>query len=413
LELSMEARVEPSRVHGDIDGTRPTRRSRVTFVVVALLVVAAAAAGGTWWWRHGKAVKVSGPPPVPVNVTVAEQRDVPIYYDALGTVSAYNTVAIRAQVNGQIMSVDFRQGQEVKQGDVLAKIDAAPYKAALDQAVAKKADDQAQLVDANKDFARFTTGVNKNFETQQNLDTQQAKVDHFKASVDADQGAIEAAQTQLGYTTITAPIDGVVGFRQVDVGNVIHITDPNPLTVLTQIKPSYVIFTLPQGDLGPVREAMLHGTVSVLAFDQNDKEQLAEGHLLLIDNQIDQATSTIRLKAEFPNQNERLWPGEFIRTRILITTHKDAVTVPPVAIQRGPEGLYVWVVKPDNTAEQRPVTAQTVNNDVAIAFTGLEAGEHVVTNGQSRLDAGVHVSIKPSAATPGEQATPQRQADTN
>jgi multidrug efflux system membrane fusion protein len=240
---------------------------------------------------------------------------------------------------------------------------------------------------------------------------QQAKVDHFKASIDADQGAIEAAQTQLAYTTITAPIDGVVGFRQVDVGNIIHTTDPNPLTVLTQIKPSNVIFTLPQSNLGPVREAMLHGTVSVLAFDQNDKEQLAEGRLLLIDNQIDQTTSTIRLKAEFPNENERLWPGEFVRIRILITTYKDAVTVPPVAVQRGPDGFYVWVIKPGNTVEQRPIGAQMVNDDTAIATKGLAAGEHVVTNGQSRLDVGSHVAIK----TPPPVGPPdaQRQADKN
>jgi multidrug efflux system membrane fusion protein len=407
----MEARVEPSQIEGSVDRTwRTGRRSRLIYLVAAA-VVAAAAIAGVIVWRHGKTVQTAGPPQVPVNITEAAQRDVPIYYDALGTVQAYNTVSIRAQVNGQILSVDFRQGQEVRQGDVLAKIDPAPYKAVLDQAVAKKADDQAQLVDANKDLTRFTTGVNKNFETQQNLDTQQAKVDHFRASVDSDQGAIEAAQTQLGYTTINAPIDGVVGFRQVDVGNIIHTTDASPLTVLTQIKPCYVIFTLPQGDLGPVRDAMLHGTVSVLAFDQNDKVQLAEGRLLLIDNQIDQQTSTIRLKAEFPNQDERLWPGQFVRIRTLITTHKDAVTVPPVAIQRGPDGLYVWVVKPDNTVEQRPVDAQTVNDDVAVAFKGLSSGERVVVNGQSRLDVGSHVVIKPSAPQPGEQPNVERQAD--
>ena len=407
----MEARVEPSQIEGSVDRTWMTgRRSRLIYLVAAAVVAAAAIAGVTVW-RHGKTVQTAGPPQVPVNITEAAQRDVPIYYDALGTVQAYNTVSIRAQVNGQILSVDFRQGQEVHQGDVLAKIDPAPYKAALDQSVAKRADDQAQLADANKDLTRFTTGVNKNFETQQNLDTQQAKVDHFKASIDADQGAIEAAQTQLGFTTITAPIDGVVGFRQVDVGNIIHTTDPNPLTVLTQIKPSYVIFTLPQSNLGPVREAMLRGPVSVLAFDQNDKEQLAEGHLLLIDNQIDQTTSTIRLKAEFPNENERLWPGEFVRIRILITTYKDAVTVPPVAVQRGPDGFYVWVVKSDNTVEQRPIGAQMVNDDVAIATKGLAAGERVVTNGQSRLDVGSHVAIK--TPPPVEQPSAQQQADKN
>src|SRR5580658_6351848 len=382
-------------------------RRLVIFSVIGVAALALIAA--IVIWRHGKTTQVAGPPMVPVTVAESSQHDVPIYYDALGTVSAYNTVAIRAQVTGQLISVDFRQGQEVRQGDVLARIDPAPLQAVLDQAVAKNADDQAQLIDAQKDFARFTTLQAKNFDTQQNVDQQQAKVDHFKASIDADQGAIEAAQTQLGFTTITAPIDGVVGFRQVDVGNIIHTTDANPLTVLTQIKPSYVIFTLPQSNLGPVREAMLRGPVSVLAFDQNDKEQLAEGHLLLIDNQIDQTTSTIRLKAEFPNEDERLWPGEFVRIRILITNHKDAVTVPPVAVQRGPDGFYVWVVKPDNTVEQRPVDAQTVNDDVAVAFKGLSSGERVVVNGQSRLDAGSHVVIKPSAPQPGAQPNVERQ----
>jgi membrane fusion protein, multidrug efflux system len=407
----MEARVEPTRTHDYLDGTRPTRRRSRLISILVLVAIAAAAAGGYAYWGRSKPKQASGPPPVPVQAATTGQQDVPIYYDALGTVQAFNTVAIRAQVNGQIVSVDFKQGQEVKQGAVLAKIDPAPFKATLDQTVAKKADDQAQLLDANKDLARYTTGVNKSFETQQNLDTQQAKVDHFKASVDADQGAIEAAQTQLNFTTITAPIDGVVGFRQVDVGNIIHTTDANPLTVLTQIKPSYVIFTLPQSDLGPVREAMLHGQVSVLAYDQNDKEKLAEGHLLLINNQIDQATSTIQLKAEFPNDDERLWPGEFVRTRILITTKKDAVTLPSVAVQRGPDGTYVWVVKQDSTVEQRPITTQIISEDLAIATKGLDAGERIVTNGQSRLDSGLKVDIRNQKAAPnaaGQQADAEK-----
>ena len=222
----------------------------------------------------------------------------------------------------------------------------------------------------------------------------------------ADQAAIEAAQTQLNYATITAPIDGVVGFRQVDVGNIIHTTDTNPLTVLTQIKPSVVIFTLPQSNLGPVREAMLQGPVDVLAFDQNNTQELARGRLLLIDNQIDQTTSTIRLKAEFPNENERLWPGEFVHVHILVTTRKDAVVVPPVALQRGPDGLYVWVIKPDDTAEQRPVVAQTVDENTAVVGKGLAAGERVVVDGASRLDVGSHVIVRthnPAAGQPTEQ----------
>jgi multidrug efflux system membrane fusion protein len=344
---------------------------------------------------------------VPVTVTAATERDVPIYYDALGTVQALNTVAIRAQVSGQIVSIDFRQGQDVRQGDVLAKIDPAPFKAALDQAVAKKSEDEAELIDAQKDLARFKTLVLKDFETQQNVDAQQAKVDQTKATIDADQAAIEAAQTQLNYATITAPIDGVVGFRQVDIGNIIHPNDASPLTVLTQIKPSTVIFTLPQADLGPVREAMLRGTVSVLAFDQDDKTQLAEGNLLLINNQIDQTTSTIQLKAEFPNENGRLWPGEFVHARILITTRENAVTIPAVALQRGPDGYYVWVVEPDNTVEQRLIDAMTVDEDTAIAIKGLNAGETVVVDGQSRLDVGTHVAIrspKPPTTQPAEKS---------
>ena len=409
----MEARVEPTGAYRGVDGPRrdPARRkSRIIYFSLAGLVAVGLIAGITIW-RHGKATHTAAPPRVPVIATEATQRDVPIYYDAIGTVQAINTVALRAQVTGQIVSIDFRQGQEVRKGDVLAKIDPATFKANLEQAVAKKSEDEALLIDGQKDLERSTTLVQKNFETHQNVDLLQAKVDQLKATIDADQGAIEAAQTQLNYATIVAPIDGVVGFRQIDIGNIIHTTDVNPLTVLTQIKPSQVIFTLPQSDLGPVREAMLHGSVSVLAFDQNDKEQLAEGHLLLIDNQIDQTTSTIRLKAEFPNEDERLWPGEFVRTRILITTKKDAVTVPAVAVQRGPDGFYVWTIKPDNTVEQRPIDAQIVNEDLAIASKGLNAGERVVVNGQSRLDAGTHVDIRNNNKTTSNPA--ERQADKN
>jgi multidrug efflux system membrane fusion protein len=378
------------------------RKTRLLVLSIAgIAVVAAGAAVAIGRHTKSQTAHKAAPQSIPVTVAEATQRDVPIYYDALGTVQALNTVAIRAQVTGQIVSVDFRQGQEVRKGEVLAKIDPAPFKATVDQAVSKKGEDEAQLVDAQKDLARFSTLAQKKFETQQNVDLQQAKVDQFKATIDADQAGIEAAQTQLNYATITAPIDGVVGFRQVDIGNIIHTTDTNPLTVLTQIKPCVAIFTLPQDDLGPVRESMLHGSVSVLAFDQNDKEQLAEGKLLLIDNQIDQTTSTIRLKAEFPNDDERLWPGEFVRIRILITTRKDAVTIPPAAVQRGPDGYYVWVVKPDDTAEQRAVETQPVSEALVISTKGLSVGERVVVDGQSRLDIGSHVNIR--APRPAQQ----------
>jgi multidrug efflux system membrane fusion protein len=385
-------------------GMRMTgRNSRQIFFIVAGIAFASLAAA-IIFWRHtsSQAAQTAAQPAVPVTVTEATVRDVPIYSHALGTVQALNTVAIRAQVNGQIVSINFRQGQEVHQGDVLAKIDPAPLKAALDQAIAKKTQDEAQLIAAQKDLARFKALALKSFETQQNVDLQQAKVDTNKATIDADQAAIEAAQTQLDYATITAPIDGVVGFRQIDIGNIIHTTDVNPLTVLTQIKPTTVICTLPQSYLGLVREAMLRGEVKVSAFDQDGKNQLAEGKLLLINNQIDQTTSTIQLKAEFPNEDQRLWPGEFVRVRLLITTRKNVVTIPALALQRGPEGFYVWIVKPDETVEQRPIEVFQADEDIVIATKGLNAGETVVVEGQSRLDAGIRVAIR-SPKTPVAQ----------
>src|SRR5246127_2210320 len=385
-------------------GMRMTGRdSRQIFFIVAGIVFASLAAA-IIFWRHttSQAAQTTARPSVPVTVTEATVRDVPIYSHALGTVQALNTVAIRAQVNGQIVSINFRQGQEVHQGDVLAKIDPAPLKAALDQAIAKKTQDEAQLIAAQKDLARFKTLALKSYETQQNVDLQVAKVDPAKATIDADQAAIEAAQTQLDYATITAPIDGVVGFRQIDVGNIIHTTDVNPLTVLTQIKPTTVICTLPQSYLGLVREAMLRGEVKVSAFDQDGKNQLADGKLLLINNQIDQTTSTIQLKAEFPNDDQRLWPGEFVRVQLLITTRKNVVTIPAVALQHGPEGYYVWVVKADETVEQRPIEAFQADEDIVIATKGLNAGETVVLEGQSRLDVGAHVAIR-SPKTPVAQ----------
>jgi multidrug efflux system membrane fusion protein len=382
------------------------RNSRQVFFIVAGIALASVAAV-IIFWRHTttQAAQNAARPLVPVTVAAATVRDVPIYYGALGTIQALNTVAVRAQVNGQLISIDFRQGQEIHKGDILAKIDPAPLKAALDQAIAKKSQDEAQLINVQKDLARFKALAVKSYETQQNVDAQQAKVDVAKASIDADQAAIEAAQTQLDYATITAPIDGVVGFRQLDIGNIIHTTDVSPLTVLTQIKPCTAVFTLPQSDLGPVREAMLRGDVAVLAFDQDDQKQLAEGKLLLINNQIDQTTSTIQLKAEFSNQDERLWPGEFVHIRVLINTRKNAVTIPAIALQRGPEGYYVWVVKPDETVEQRAIAAQNANEDIVIATKGLNAGETVVLEGQSRLDVGARVAIK-SQKTPSPPQQP-------
>ena len=354
---------------------------------------------GVWHFaRAGAAHRIAARPAIPVTVASAARRDVPVYLQGLGTVQASNTIAIHSQIDGKLQSVDFTEGQEVHKGDVLAVIDPRALKAALDQAVAKKAQDQAQLTGALKDMERFKTLVLKNAETQQNVDSQQAKVDQLKATIDGDQGAIESAQTQLSYATITAPIDGRVGFRQVDVGNIIHANDPNPLTVLTQIHPVVATFTLPQKDLAQVRAAMLRGAVPVLAVDQDNVHQLAAGELLLIDNEIDQTTSTIRLKGSFANTDDRLWPGEFVHLRVRVDTRKDAVTIPPVALQRGPQGYYAWVIKPDNTAEQRAVEATQANDEIAIVTKGLAPDERVVVNGQYRLQAGSRVDAKTDVA---------------
>jgi len=370
------------------------RGSRWPLWTAGIAVVAAAAGIGFWHWDTPAPHAASAPPAVPVTVAAAARRDVPIYLQGLGTVQASNTIAIRSQIDGKLQSVNFVEGQEVHKGDALAVIDPRALQAALDQAAAKKAEDQAQLVSAQKDLQRFKTLVLKNAETQQNVDSQQGKVDQLKATVDADQAAIESAQTQLSYATITAPIDGRVGFRQVDAGNIIHANDQSPLTVLTLIHPVVATFTLPQKDLADVRAAMLRGPVPVIAFDQDNVRQLATGELLLVDNQIDQTTSTIRLKATFPNSDDQLWPGEFVRVRAQVDTRKGAVTVPPVALQRGPQGYYAWVIKSDNTAEQRPIDAAPLDDEVAIVSKGLAPDERVVVNGQYRLQAGSRVDPK-------------------
>jgi multidrug efflux system membrane fusion protein len=372
------------------------RRKFFWFAAIAIVVFVSVAIV----WRRADQPARAAPSPsaVPVTVAPVERQDVPVLLTALGTVQASQTVAIRSQVDGKLQSVNFVEGQNVHQGDVLAVIDPRSFQAALDQAVAKKAQDEAQLTSAAKDLARFKDLTGKGFATQQGLDQQQGKVDQLKGAIDADAGAIESARTQLSYTSIVAPIEGRIGFRQVDAGNIIHANDQNPLTVITQIRPSVSIFTLPQKNLYDVRDAMQRGNVPVIAFDQDDKRELARGTLLLVDNQIDQTTSTIKLKASFPNENEALWPGAFVRLRVQVDTRKDAITIPPAALQRGPQGLFVWVIKPDSTAEQRAVEATPFSEKVVVVTHGLSDGEHVVVNGQYRLQRGSRVEIRTGQA---------------
>jgi membrane fusion protein, multidrug efflux system len=382
--------------------SRPARTGRRLSVLVVAIVVASGTASFALWHRGQPAAHAATAPTVPVTVSAVARRDVPIFLDSLGTVQASNTVAVHSQIDGKLQSINFVEGQEVHKGDTLAVIDPRALQAALNQAVAKKAQDEAQLIAAQKDLDRFKTLIAKAAGTQQSVDQQQGKVDQLKATIDADQAAIESAQTQLSYTTITAPFDGRVGFRQIDVGNIIHANDTNPLTVLTQIRPAVAIFTLPQKDLADVRDAMLQGSVPVIAMDQDNTRQLAQGELLLVDNQIDQTTSTIRLKARFPNENDRLWPGEFVRLRVHVGTRGGAMTIPPTAVQRGPQGLYAWAIKPDNTAEQRPIEAVPIDNDITIVTKGLSVGERVVVNGQYRLQTGTRVESKTDQASGGK-----------
>ena len=344
--------------------------------------------------------------PVPVTVADVTTHDVPVYLDGLGTVQASNTVAIRTQVDGKLQSVNFVEGQHVKKGDVLAVVDPRPFQAALDQVKAKKAQDEAQLVSDQKDLTRFKDLVGKGAGTQQSVDQQQAKVDALKATIDADEAAIESAETQLSYATITAPIDGRIGFRQVDAGNIVHAADQTPVTVLTDLTPAMVIFTLPQRDLAAVRGAMIKGEVPVIAMDQDNVRELGRGKLLLIDNQIDQTTSTIRLKASFANEDERLWPGEFIRARVLVNTLKDAVTIPSAAVQRNAQGLLAWVIKSDNTAESLPIVGGPALNDLIVVESGLKPGERVVVSGQYRLRPGTKVEASATEAPVAETAVP-------
>jgi membrane fusion protein, multidrug efflux system len=373
---------------------KPARRGSSIFVLV-LLVVAAGA--GVYWMRRGSEKSaVAALAPIPISVAVAARQDVPIYAGGLGTVQALNTVPVHSQVDGKLVQVLFTEGQHVKVGDVLAKIDPRLFQAALDQASAKKSQDEAQLVSAQKDLVRFTTLAVKSFATQQNVDQQQAKVDGYKAAIAADKAAIESAQTQLDYTTITAPIDGRVGFRQVDVGNIVHASDTTPLVVLTQTQPATVIFTLPESFLDDVREAMARGPVEVTAYDQNNVRMLGTGKILLIDAIIDQATATIHLKALFSNTDEKLWPGEFVNVRVLIDTQHNVIAIPASAVQRGPNGFYAWAITGDNKAEMRALKTGTTTNDITIVTSGVKEGDRLVTEGQYKLQPDSVVAITPS-----------------
>ena len=389
-----------------MDSNRASRaRSRRRKLLIGVVLVAAAGGCAYWYWQQGpepsRGGARAGRPAVPVTVAAASRQDLPIYVTGLGTVQASFTIGIHAQVDGIMQEVLFTEGQHVKKGDVLAKIDRRLFQAALDQAKGKKLENVAMLGAAEKDLARSKTLVVRNIATQQTVDQQEAKVDQLKATIVADEAAIEAAQTQLDFTTITAPSDGRVGVRNVDPGNLVHASDARPIASLVLTKPSAVLFTLPMQVLDDLREAMARSPVEVAAFDQNNRRQLSTGSILLIDNAIDTATATIRLKAMFPNEDDRLWPGEFVNARVLLETRHAALAIPTPAVQRGQKGLFAWVVTDKSTVEARPIELGPVSGDLTIVTAGLSDGERVVTNGQYRLQANATVAVSTTAASTG------------
>jgi len=342
---------------------------------------------------------------VPVTVAVATRRDLPVYATGLGTVQASYTIAIHSQVDGKLQEVGFVEGQHVGKGDVLAKIDPRLFQAALDQAKAKRAQDVAMLVAAEKDLARAKMLAEKNAGSQQNLDQQQAKFDQLQASIAADDAAIATAQTQLDYTTIAAPNDGRIGVRQVDPGNLVRASDAGPIATVVTVRPSAVLFTLPARALDDVRRAMARGPVEVTAFDEDNRRALSTGTLLLVDNIVNQASATIRLKAMFANDDERLWPGDFVNARLLIETRSNALVVPSSAVQRGPQGLFAWVVTEKNIADVRSIEVGPSTGNLTIITSGLADGERVVTDGQYKLQRNAPVLVSapsPLAAKGGE-----------
>jgi len=342
---------------------------------------------------------------VAVVLGQAQQRDTPIYLDGIGTVSAFNTVTIRSQVDGQLQRIAFREGQDVKAGDLLAVVDPRPYKAALDQAKAKKAQDEAQSTNATATYGRTLALGQKGLVGQQSVDTDKATEAQMKAMVQADEAAIEQSAVQLGYTEIKAPFDGRVGLRLVDLGNVVHANDVNGIVVLTQLKPISVIFTLPQQNWPQVQELMNKGAKLKVEAIGDLERPLGMGELSFADNQIDAATGTIRLKATFPNTKLTLWPGQFVNVRLLLETRMGAVVVPSSVVQRGPQGTYAFVVKADSTVEMRPVQVGQIDGGWAVIESGMKSGEKVVVDGQYKLQAGTLVAAAVTAgATEGKKS---------
>jgi multidrug efflux system membrane fusion protein len=366
--------------------------------VFLLLVLCAACAGYVYadragmlpWKQPTNTAKAAAPLPVPVTFGKVESGAFDTVATGLGTVQAYNTVQVKSRVDGEIQKVAFSEGQRVRKGDVLVEIDPRPYQAALDQAKAKKVQDEANLKNARLDLDRYTKLGD--YASRQQTDTQGAKVAQLVAQVASDQAAIDNAQTQLNYATVRSPLDGITGFRQVDIGNIVNGTSQTPIVQITQVEPIFAIFTAPEEQLRTVTAAMARGDVPVEAWSTDGKTKLSTGKVALINNQVDTATGTVRIKAVFENKDHALWPGLSVSTRMRLGRQQDALTVPDDAIQHGPDGLFVFVVGDGSKARQQPVTAGRSNEGRTQIFKGLESGQTVITAGQYKVQNGSHVA---------------------
>ncbi len=385
---------------------------------ILLVAIAAVLIGGIAWFVHARTVRQAAGAAkdqaqaanrqVPVIEAVVQKRDVPIFLDGLGSVTAFRTVTVRSQVDGRLDQVLFREGQPVHKGDVLAKIDPRPFQNQLHQAEGALSRDGAQLKAAQLNLARYKNLVEQKLIAQQQSDDQAALVGQLEGAVQVDRATIDVARLNLDYATIRAPIDGVTGVRIVDPGNLVRAADTTGLVVLAQLDPIAVIFSLPQDELPRVMGQLAAGQLPVEAWSRDGGQKLATGQLALIDNQINAATATLRLKAVFPNPQRLLWPNQFVKARLLLTTRKDALVVPATVPQRGPEGTFAYVIEQDQTVQPRPIEVEITEGDLAVIARGLTEGEHVVADGQSQLRAGAKVA--PRAAGSGQQR-PLREGD--
>ncbi len=392
-----------------IDSSSPQEEPRLAgrlrlglVAAIVLGVICAAFSGCTSADSKQQKAQAAGPGAVSVSVTQAQKQDVPVYLVGLGSVTAFYTANIKSRVDGQIMRVNFQEGQVVKEGDLLILIDPRPYQVQLEQMQAQLFKDQASLRDAKLNLDRYTTLIPSGSIAQQQVDTQKSLVDQLDGQVRTDQAQIDNAKLQIVYCNITAPFTGRVGLRQVDPGNIVHAADTNPMLILTQLQPIAVIFTLPEDQLPTVAQHMKNATLAVEAYSRDDQTKLATGKLQTIDNQIDPTTGTAKLKAVFDNKDNQLWPNQFVNANLLLETRKNSTVVPSAAILRGPQGTFVYLVKPDKTVEARNVTVSVAQGNTTIVVSGLNPGDSVVTDGQDKLQTGS--TIEPRNSGPVSNA---------